>query len=101
MKAFWGLTLAAGLSASPAAAALSGWYDSAEKMAVILADAAIADQHRQMPLRGIENIGTNKDGADLWQVESQECRMQVALRAVPPKAVGKTTYEVAGRSACD
>lgn len=101
MKVIWVLTLAAGLSASPALAALSGWYDSAEKIAAILVDPAVADQHRQMPLRGIENIGTDKDGADLWQVESQECRMQVTLRAIPPKGPGKTTWEVATRSACD
>ncbi|RRH72608.1 hypothetical protein [Falsigemmobacter faecalis] len=100
MKAFW-VVLGAGLCASPAAAALSGWYDSAEKISAILGDAALADQHRQMPLRKIENIGTDKDGADLWEVESQDCRMVVRLRALPPKGIGKTTWEVEGRGACD
>lgn len=83
-------------AASPAAAALSGFYDSAEKIGAILSSAAVADALGQASVGSISNTGTAKDGADEWTVRTQECDLVVVLDAqpMPEGMVGKTTYGV-------
>lgn len=88
--------------ASPVAAALSGYYDSAEKITTILSSSAVADAVRQAPVGAISNTGTrNKDGASEWQVRTQECDLTVYLIAVAPEGPGKTTYKLEIPGGCE
>ena len=93
-------TLALVLAAAPAEAALSGFYDSAEQINIILASAEVADALRQAPIGHVANTGTRKDGAHEWQVRTQECDLTVYLKPVPPQGVGKTTYELELGNGC-
>ena len=97
------LFLTATLLASPAAAALSGFYDSAEKIAAILASPQVADALRQMPLRSVENSGTAADGAEEWTLRTQGCDLTVRVTAQPPAdgMTGKTTYVAEPAGSCD
>ncbi|MEH7826638.1 hypothetical protein [Gemmobacter denitrificans] len=92
------LAVLALIAAQPALAALSPYYDSAEKITAILGDAAVADAVRQAPIGAISNSGTTKDGRDIWTVRVQDCDLTVHLTAVLPQGPGKTTYlvELAG-----
>jgi hypothetical protein len=85
----------------PASAALSPFYDSAEKIETILGSSAVADALHQAPLRSVENTGTRKDGADEWTVRTQECDLVVYLIAVPSEGPGMTTYTVDLPKGCD
>lgn len=89
------------LAASPATAALSGFYDSAEKIATILASPEVADAVRQAPIGAIANTGTSASGDDEWQVRVQECDLTVRLIAQPPDGPGKTTYRVELAGPCE
>lgn len=94
-------TLAFALAATPAFAALSGFYDSAERIQTILADEGVANALRQQPIGAISNTGTRKDGASEWTVRTQDCDLVVYLIAVPPGGPGKTTYKVDLPKGCD
>lgn len=91
------------LAASPAAAALSGFYDSAEKIGTILASDAVADALRQAPIGAISNTGTAKDGGDAWTVRTQDCDLVVVLTAqpLPEGMVGKATYDLRIVTPCE
>ncbi len=82
--------------ATPAAAALSGFYDSAEKIGTILNNAEVADALRQAPVGSVSNSGTAKDGGDEWTVRTQECDLKVVLTPQPMAEgmVGKATYDL-------
>lgn len=82
------------LAATPAQAALSGFYDSAEQLTTIFASSDIADAVRQAPIGAITNTGTRKDGANEWTIRVQACDLVVYLIPTPPKGPGKTTYTV-------
>lgn len=99
MRHFIAAMLVCTALATPASAALSGYYDSAEKISTILSSSAVADAVRQAPVGSISNTGTRKDGASEWQVRTQECDLLVYLIPVLPDGPGKTTYklEVPGR----
>lgn len=86
--------LAVTLAAVPAHAALSGFYDSAEQIGVILSSAAVANALHQAPVGAISNTGTRKDGAREWTVRVQDCDLKVYLVPVMPNGVGKTTYKI-------
>ena len=90
-------------SAQPAVAALSGYYDSAEKITAILADGRIADLLRQAPLRAIRQTGTAPDGSEEWTLRTRDCSLRVMVIPQPPKAgmVGRTTYAVQPAPACN
>jgi len=75
-------------------AALSGYYDSAEKIGRILGDARIADLLRQQPIGAISNTGTRADGAGEWTIRSQDCDLKVYLIPILPDGPGKTTYDL-------
>jgi hypothetical protein len=94
------LALSVLTAANPAAAMLSPYYDSAEKISTILASAEVADALHQAPIGAISNTGTTKEGYDIWTVRVQECDLEVHLIAVPPAGVGKTTYKVELAGAC-
>lgn len=75
-------------------AALSGYYDSIERIGTILGDQRLADMLRQQPIGAITNTGTRKDGAAEWTIRTQDCDLKVYLIPVPPEGVGKTTYKL-------
>ena len=89
--------------ASPAAAMLSPWYDSAEKITAILQSAAVADAVHQAPIGAVSNIGTTDSGNDLWQVRVQDCDLTVELipEAPPEGMVGKITYTARPVGVCE
>jgi len=88
---------------APALAALSGFYDSAEKIGAIFASGAVADQLRQAPVRSVENTGTTPDGQDEWTIRTQDCDLTVKVTAHPPAdgMVGMTTYTAEPLGTCD
>ncbi len=94
MKHLIAATLACTALPSPAAAALSGYYDSAERIATILSSSMVADAVGQAPVGSISNTGTRKDGASEWQVRTQDCDLTVYLIPVVPEGPGKTTYRL-------
>jgi hypothetical protein len=94
------LAVLLGLSASPALAMLSPFYDSAEKITAILQDAAVADALRQAPIGAISNTGSFPDGADEWTVRTQECDLVLKLIAKPAGMPGKATYSIAIATPC-
>ena len=94
MKHLIAATLACTALASPAAAALSGYYESAERIATILSSSMVADAVGQAPVGSISNTGTRKDGASEWQVRTQDCDLTVYLIPVVPEGPGKTTYRL-------
>lgn len=87
--------------ASPASAALSGFYDSGEQIGVILASAEVADALGQGPLLSIENTGTREDGAAAWVVRARDCELTVYLVPVPPQGPGMTTYDLDQIGTCE
>jgi hypothetical protein len=89
------------LAPTSAFAAVSGYYDSAEKISTILASSDVADALRQAPIGEISNSGTRDDGAAEWTIRTQDCDLVVYLVAVPPAGVGKTTYEVDLPKSCE
>ncbi len=102
MARYLALPLAAlALSALPASAALSGFYDSGEQIGLILGSEAVADAVHQAPIGAITNTGTRKDGAKEWTVRVQECDLKVYLKPILPNGPGKTTYEIEVPGRCD
>lgn len=97
------LVVLALLAATPAAAMLSPWYDSAEKISAILQSGAVADAVRQAPIGAVSNIGTATNGNDLWQVRVQGCDLIVELipEAPPEGMVGKITYTAQPVGPCE
>jgi hypothetical protein len=89
------------LPALPASAALSGFYDSAEKISTILSSEAVANALRQAPIGSVSNTGTREDGAHEWEVRTQECDLKVYLIPHAPNGVGKTTYTVDVPNGCE
>ena len=88
------------LGAVPAEAALSGYYDSAEQINMILSNAAIADAVHQAPIDGLTRGKARKDGAFEWIVRTGRCTLKVYLTPVVPDYPGKTTYRVDPPGAC-
>lgn len=82
-------------------AALSGFYDSAEQIQLILGSAEIADALKQAPIGHIANTGTRDDGAIEWEVRTQDCDLKVYLTSTPPQSPGKTTYAIADIGTCE
>ncbi|TPP09802.1 hypothetical protein [Rhizobium glycinendophyticum] len=76
----------------PSEAALSGYYDSIERIGAILGDPKLADMLRQQPIGAISNTGTRKDGAAEWTIRTQDCDLKVYLVPVLPNGPGKTSY---------
>lgn len=94
-------TLLSATLATPAAAALSGYYDSVEKIGTILSSSIVANAVRQAPIGAITNTGTRKDGASEWQVRTQDCDLLVYLIPVLPDGPGKTTYKLDVPGTCE
>jgi hypothetical protein len=80
--------------ATGAQAALSGYYDSLERIGTILGDEQLADILRQQPIGAISNTGTRKDGASEWTIRTQDCDLKVYLIPILPEGIGKTTYKI-------
>jgi hypothetical protein len=73
-------------------AAVSGYYDSLERIGTILGNDQLADILRQQPIGAITNTGTRKDGASEWTIRTQDCDLKVYLTPILPQGLGKTTY---------
>ncbi|UYV37034.1 hypothetical protein N4R57_19025 [Rhodobacteraceae bacterium D3-12] len=97
------MTAMAVVLAGPVGAAVSGFYDSAEKIDTILSSPEVADRLRQAPLRAVENTGARADGAQEWTLHVQRCDLKVYLVPMPPPpgAVGKTRYRVELGEGCE
>ena len=91
----------AALTASPAFAALSPYYDSVEQIGVILGSAQVADALHQAPIGAVSNTGTREDGAKEWTIRTQDCDLVVYLVPVLPDGPGKTTYLLDLPKACE
>ena len=91
------------LCASPSFAMVSGFYDSANKIAAILASGAVADALGQAPVGSVSEIGTAKDGAGQWMVRTQDCDLIVDVTAepLPEGMVGAPEYTVKIVKGCD
>lgn len=88
------------LSAAPAEAALSGYYDSAEQISMILSSPAVADAVHQAPIEGLTRGKNRKDGAFEWTVRTGRCTLKVYLTPVVPDYPGKTTYRLDPPRSC-
>lgn len=102
MKAMVALAVLGLLGASPAVAAVSGFYDSADQINTILHNGEVADAIRQAPI--IEVSRSPKKSADgfvRWNLRTEGCSVEVALVALPPRGVGKTRYEVRNVGKCN
>lgn len=86
--------LIAAAQSSSAQAALSGYYDSVERIGTILGNDQVADILRQQPIGAITNTGTRKDGASEWTIRTQDCDLKVYLIPVLPEGIGKTSYKI-------
>lgn len=83
------------LPALPAAAALSGYWDSAKILHAILGDNRLADALRQQPVERIEKT------ADGYAVSSRDCSVQVKVESVAPDRPGPTRHSIRiGKSRC-
>lgn len=101
MKFLAPLALVATGLASPAIAAVSGFYDSAAQIEAIMQNGQVADAVKQLPLRSIARAGSRQgDGTLRWRVRTDRCTLMVYLNATPPQGVGKTTYEVKEVGTC-
>ncbi|WP_156318635.1 hypothetical protein [Rhizobium sp. AAP43] len=85
----------------PAQAALSGYYDSLERIGMILGDPRLPDMLKQQPIGSIGNTGTRKDGASEWTIRTQDCDLVVYLIPILPDGPGKTTYQLDIPNGCD
>lgn len=101
MKLTVAIIAAFALAATPAHAALSGFYDSGEQITTILGSSEIGNAVRQAPIGAISNTGKRKDGANEWTIRVQECDLVVYLVPVPPKGPGKFTYTVEIPDSCE
>lgn len=97
------LFVIAALCASPAAGMVSGFYDSANKIAAIFASDAVADALRQAPVGSVSEVGTSKDGAGQWMIRTQDCDLivDVTPEPLPEGMVGAPEYSVRIAKGCD
>ncbi|MCO5089885.1 hypothetical protein [Bosea sp. (in: a-proteobacteria)] len=101
MKFLAPLTIIGVCLSHPAAAAVSGFYDSAAQLEAIMQSSQVADVVKQLPLRSIARAGSRKDDGTLrWRVRTDRCTLVIYLSANLPQGVGKTTYEVKEVGAC-
>ena len=93
----------AALCATPALGMVSGFYDSANKIAAIFASGAVADALGQAPVGSVSEIGTSKDGAGQWMIRTQDCDLivEVIAQPLPEGMVGTPAYSVQIAKGCD
>lgn len=99
----FGVFVIVALAASPAFGMVSGFYDSANKIAAIFASDAVADALRQAPVGSVSEIGTSKDGAGQWMIRTQDCDLVVDVtpEPLPEGMVGAPDYTVKIAKGCD
>lgn len=86
--------------ASPAAAALSGYYDSVAQITAVLNSKELGDALHQLPVTDIERKHDDNANRPVWEVETQRCSVKVVLDVIAPAGVGRTDYRVSSISAC-
>ena len=82
------LALTSVILTSNAQAALSGYYDSVLKIKTVLENPLVANSLGQRRITGIEV-------KELYvEVRTANCLRGAYLKAIPPKGIGATQYEV-------
>lgn len=97
MKAGWatGLALMAAL-ASPAGAAVSGYWESASEIHAIMGHPEVSEGLRQQPI-----VSVTRAAPDHWEVRSRDCALRATVIKDPPSRTGKQQFQLRiGRAAC-
>lgn len=81
-------------------AALSGFYDTGQKVAAIFSTPEVADALRQMPVEGMRRTGSGPDGGEAWELQSGDCLLGLQLIPVAPDGPGMTTWQVRIATPC-
>lgn len=82
--------------ATPAFAAVSGYWDSSKVIHAILGNDRVADALRQQP---IESITSTENG---YQIASQDCRVDVQVNRFAPDRPGPVRFSLnIGQGQCD
>ena len=76
------------IAATPASAALSGYWDSSKVIHAILGDDTVADALRQQP---IESIARTENG---YQISSRDCSVEVRVNRTAPARPGPTRFSL-------
>ena len=76
------------IAATPASAALSGYWDSSKVIHAILGNDRVADALRQQP---IESIARTENG---YQIRSQDCSVEVRVNRTAPDRPGPTRFSL-------
>ncbi|GEM_PF-3553469 len=89
-------------TATPASAAVSGYYDAGEQIQTITQNAEVGNALRQLPFDSITVVSRGDNGKVSWRIQNSECAATVELEQIRPSGgmVGKTTYQVTAVSAC-
>lgn len=83
-------------AASPAFAAVSGYWDSSKVLHAILGDSHVADALRQQP---VDSITRTEHG---YRLTSQACTVDVAVTRTLPDHPGPTRFSLSiGQGRCD
>ncbi len=102
MKPIW--IFAAFMAATPATAALSGFYDSAAQITAITSSAPVANALKQLPISGMKAVGKRAGDKIEWRVWTERCSIGVLLAPVAKPdaapAMGRTDYQVSDIGRC-
>lgn len=74
--------------ATPAFAAVSGYWDSSKVIHAILGNDRVADALRQQP---IESVTSTENG---YQIASQDCRVDVQVNRIAPDRPGPVRFSL-------
>lgn len=82
-------------AASPAMAALSGYWQSSKEIHAILGSNDVADALRQQPVVSIVDIG------DGYRLQSRDCVVDVEIDRQEPGQPGALTFRIiVGKASC-
>lgn len=99
MSVHWGGSLAVALTValvSPAAAAVSGYWESASEIHAIMGRNDVADALRQQPIESVTRVAP-----DVWELRSRNCALRATVIKDPPTQTGKRQFQLRiGRAAC-
>ncbi|QRZ13661.1 hypothetical protein JWJ88_19585 [Paracoccus methylovorus] len=94
MKSFAAAAILA-ITAAPASAALSGYWDNSKIIHATLGNDMVADALKQQP---VESITSTESG---YQIQSQDCRVDVQVTRTAPDRPGPTRFSLKiGKGQC-
>lgn len=80
----------------PAAAAVSGYWQSASELHAILGRNEVADALRQQPVEAATRVGP-----DIWELRSRDCSLRVTVETEAVSRPGKQPFRLRlGRASC-